>query len=140
MEEAIDLETLCQQKGLRMTDQRRTIAAVLSKAKDHPDIEEIHRRAALRDSRISLATVYRTMNLMEELGLVDRHEFGDGRARFEAAPDAHHDHIINVETGEIVEFVDPELEILQRQIAERLGYRLVDHRVELFAVRLNQDE
>jgi len=136
MPEKSELEMLCLEKGLRMTGQRRIIASVISLAGDHPDVEEIHKRAVQRDNGISIATVYRTVKLMEEFGLVERHEFGDGRARFEVTPEAHHDHIIDVETGEIVEFVDPELELLQRHIAERLGYRLVDHRMELFAVKI----
>ena len=130
------IEDQCAAKGMRMTDQRRTIARVLEAATDHPDVEELHRRAAKIDSRISIATVYRTVRLFEEAGILERHNFGDGRARYEPAPDSHHDHIIDIETGAVIEFVDPELEILQRQIAERMGYRLVDHRLELYGVRL----
>jgi Fur family ferric uptake transcriptional regulator len=136
----IDLEQLCADKGLRITEQRRIIARVLSESEDHPDVELVHKRAAAIDSGISIATVYRTVRLFEEAGILDRHDFGDGRARYEAAPEAHHDHLIDVETGKVVEFVDPELESLQKQIAERLGYRLVDHRMELYAVRLDRSE
>ena len=133
------IEKLCVDKGLRMTEQRRVIARVLSDAADHPDAEELYRRASALDPHISIATVYRTVRLFEEAGILDRHDFGDGRARYEATPEAHHDHLIDVETGKVIEFVDPELEDLQRQIAERLGYRLVDHRLELFGVKLERE-
>jgi Fur family transcriptional regulator, ferric uptake regulator len=113
----IDLEQLCAEKGLRITEQRRVIAKVLSESDDHPDVE-----------------------LLEEAGILDRHDFGDGRSRYEPVPEAHHDHLIDVETGKVVEFVDPEVEALQRQIAERLGYRLVDHRMELYGVRLSRED
>lgn len=129
----------CEDKGLRMTEQRRVIARVIGAAEDHPDVEALHARAAAIDPRISIATVYRTVRLFEEAGILDRHDFGDGRARYEAAPEAHHDHLIDVETGKVIEFVDPELEALQRQIAEKLGYRLVDHRMELYGVRLGRE-
>lgn len=134
MSEKIDLEKLCAEKGLRITDQRRVIARVISDAEDHPDVETLHERATAVDPRISIATVYRTVRLFEEAGILDRHDFGDGRARYEAVPEAHHDHLIDVETGKVIEFVDPELEALQKQIAEKLGYRLVDHRMELYGV------
>jgi Fur family transcriptional regulator, ferric uptake regulator len=134
----IDIEALCVERGLRITDQRRVIARVLSEAQDHPDVESLHERAVAVDPRISIATVYRTVRLFEEAGILDKHDFGDGRARYEAAPEAHHDHLIDVETGKVIEFVDPELEALQRQIAEKLGFRLVDHRMELYGVRLNR--
>nr|WP_206066107.1 Fur family transcriptional regulator [Novosphingobium sp. ERN07] len=124
---------------MRITDQRRTIARVLSESDDHPDVEKLHERASSIDPRISIATVYRTVRLFEEAGILDRHDFGDGRARYEATPEAHHDHLIDVETGKVIEFVDPELEQLQRQIAEKLGYRLVDHRMELYGVKLERD-
>jgi Fur family ferric uptake transcriptional regulator len=137
--QAIDLEQLCAERGLRITDQRRVIARVISEADDHPDVEELHRRSAALDPGISIATVYRTVRLFEEAGILDRHDFGDGRARYEAAPEAHHDHLIDVETGKVLEFVDPELEALQKQIAEKLGYRLVDHRMELYGVKLDRD-
>ena len=135
----IDLEQLCADKGLRITEQRRVIARVLSESDDHPDVELLHERANKIDSGISIATVYRTVRLFEEAGILDRHDFGDGRARYEAAPEAHHDHLIDVESGKVVEFVDPELEALQKQIAEKLGYRLVDHRMELYGVRLDRE-
>jgi Fur family transcriptional regulator, ferric uptake regulator len=134
MSRQIDVEALCQEKGLRITEQRRVIARVLSDADDHPDVEALHARASAVDSGISIATVYRTVRLFEEAGILERHDFGDGRSRYEAAPEAHHDHLIDVETGRVIEFVDPELEALQRQIAERLGFRLVDHRMELYGV------
>jgi len=134
----IDIEALCNQRGLRITEQRRVIARVLSESEDHPDVDKLHERASAIDPRISIATVYRTVRLFEEAGILDRHDFGDGRARYEAAPEAHHDHMIDVESGKVIEFVDPELEALQRQIAERLGYRLVDHRMELFGVKIER--
>ncbi|UMA63542.1 transcriptional repressor [Roseivivax marinus] len=124
----------CSQKGLRMTGQRRTIAQVLDDARDHPDVEELHARAARRDPRISLATVYRTVKLFEETGILERVEFGDGRARYEDARRAHHDHLIDLDTGKVIEFCDPEIEALQEKIAERLGYRLEGHRMELYGV------
>ena len=140
MQQPIDIEALCAERGLRITDQRRVIARVLSESEDHPDVDRLHERAAAIDPGISIATVYRTVRLFEEAGILDRHDFGDGRSRYEAAPEAHHDHMIDVETGKVMEFVDPELEALQRQIAERLGYRLVDHRLELFGVRLGREK
>lgn len=136
MNRQIDVEALCAERGLRITEQRRVIARVLSEAVDHPDVEALHARAAAIDPRISIATVYRTVRLFEEAGILERHEFGDGRSRYEAASDAHHDHLIDVETGRVIEFVDPELEALQRAIAEKLGFRLVDHRMELYGVAL----
>ena len=139
MHQTIDLEQLCAERGLRITEQRRVIAQVLSASEDHPDVELLHKRAVAIDPKISIATVYRTVRLFEEAGILDRHDFGDGRARYEAAPEAHHDHLIDVETGKVLEFVDPELEALQKQIAEKLGYRLVDHRMELYGVRLDRD-
>ena len=140
MNRKIDLEALCHEKGLRITEQRRIIARVLSESDDHPDVELLHERANKIDSGISIATVYRTVRLFEEAGILDRHDFGDGRARYEAAPEAHHDHLIDVETGKVVEFVDPEIEALQKQIAAKLGYRLVDHRLELYGVRLDREK
>ena len=139
MHQPIDIEAICAERGLRITEQRRVIAKVLSESTDHPDVEKLHERAVALDPGISIATVYRTVRLFEEAGILDRHDFGDGRARYEAAPEAHHDHMIDVESGRVLEFVDPELEALQRQIAERLGFRLVDHRMELFGVRLERD-
>ncbi|MGV3769928.1 MAG: Fur family transcriptional regulator [Sphingobium phenoxybenzoativorans] len=138
MNRKIDVEALCAEKGLRITEQRRVIAQVLSEAEDHPDVEKLHARASAVDPGISIATVYRTVRLFEEAGILERHDFGDGRARYEAAPESHHDHLIDVETGNVIEFVDPELEQLQRQIAEKLGFRLVDHRMELYGVSLDR--
>ena len=132
----IDIEALCAQRGLRITDQRRVIARVLSESRDHPDVESLHERAAAIDPRISIATVYRTVRLFEEAGILDRHDFGDGRARYEDADRDHHDHLIDVSTGRVIEFVDPEIEALQERIAARLGYRLIGHRLELLAVPL----
>ncbi|MDD3800333.1 MAG: Fur family transcriptional regulator [Novosphingobium sp.] len=140
MHQPIDIEALCAERGLRITEQRRVIAKVLSDSTDHPDVEKLHERASAIDPGISIATVYRTVRLFEEAGILDRHDFGDGRARYEAAPEAHHDHMIDVETGAVIEFVDPELEALQRQIAERLGFRLVDHRMELFGVKIERED
>jgi len=138
MSRSIDIEALCAEKGLRITEQRRVIARVLSDADDHPDVESLHMRASAIDKGISIATVYRTVRLFEEAGILERHDFGDGRARYEAAPEAHHDHLIDVETGAVIEFVDPEMEALQRQVAEKLGYRLVDHRMELYGVSISR--
>lgn len=130
----------CEANGLRMTDQRRTIAGVLQDAIDHPDVEELYNRASAVDPRISLATVYRTVKLFEETGILEKHEFGDGRARYEAADREHHDHLIDVHSGEVIEFVDPEIEALQERIAQKLGYRLMGHRLELYAVPLTDKE
>ncbi len=124
----------CEAKGLRMTEQRRTVARVISAAVDHPDVEELYARAAAIDPRISLATVYRTVKLFEEAGILERLEFGDGRARYEDAERDHHDHLIDVNSGQVIEFVDPEIEALQERIAARLGYRLIGHRLELLGV------
>jgi Fur family transcriptional regulator, ferric uptake regulator len=138
MQRRIDIEALCADKGLRITEQRRVIARVLGDAEDHPDVEALHARAVAIDPGISIATVYRTVRLFEEAGILERHDFGDGRSRYEAAAEAHHDHLIDVETGKVVEFVDPELEALQKVIAEKLGYRLVDHRMELYGVAIDR--
>ena len=129
------LERLCIDRGLKMTDQRRVIARVLSESSDHPDVEQVYTRATKVDPRISIATVYRTVKLFEEANILDRHDFGDGRARYEEVPEEHHDHLIDVNSGEVIEFCDEEIERLQREAAARLGYRLVGHRLELFAVR-----
>ena len=139
MHRQIDIEQLCADKGLRITEQRRTIARVLGESEDHPDVETLHARAASIDPNISIATVYRTVRLFEEAGILERHDFGDGRARYEAAPEAHHDHLIDVETGHVIEFVDEELELLQKRIAEKLGFRLVDHRMELYGVAIDRE-
>ncbi|WP_375451268.1 Fur family transcriptional regulator [uncultured Devosia sp.] len=122
---------------MRMTDQRRVIAQVIEAAADHPDVEELYRRAAALDDRISLSTVYRTVNLFEEAGLVTKHDFKDGRARFELIPDEHHDHLIDIRSGKVIEFRNEEIEAIQELIARKLGYRLVDHRLELYAVPLD---
>jgi Fur family transcriptional regulator, ferric uptake regulator len=130
----------CEAKGLRMTGQRRVIAQVMEDAKDHPDAEEIYARAAKIDDAISLATVYRTVKLFDEVGILERLEFGDGRSRFEDADRPHHDHLFDLRTGEVIEFVDPEMEILQEKIARKLGYRLKGHKMELFGVPLDKDK
>ncbi|MFN0115741.1 MAG: Fur family transcriptional regulator [Paracoccaceae bacterium] len=124
----------CEARGMRLTEQRRTVARVIEDAADHPDVEELYRRAAAADPRISLATVYRTVKLFEEAGILGRVEFGDGRARYEDATRDHHDHLIDLTTGAVIEFVDPEIEELQNRIARRLGYRLKGHRLELYGV------
>ncbi len=130
------IEKLCTEKGLKMTEQRRVIARVLSEAEDHPDVEQVHQRATQIDPRISIATVYRTVKLFEESGIIERHDFGaSGRARYEERSEDHHDHLIDVKTGEVIEFVDSEIERLQAEVARRLGFRLVDHKMELYGVR-----
>lgn len=134
----IDIEALCYEKGLRITEQRRVIARVLSESTDHPDVEELHRRALAIDDGISIATVYRTVKLFEDAGILERHDFGDGRARYEATSDEHHDHLIDVESGEVVEFFDQEIEELKTAVARRLGYKLVDHRLELYGMKLKE--
>jgi Fur family transcriptional regulator, ferric uptake regulator len=134
------LEEQCATKGMRMTDQRRVIAQVIEQAVDHPDVEELYRRASAIDPRISLSTVYRTLNLFEEAGLVTKHDFRDGRARFELIPDEHHDHLIDIRSGKVIEFRNEEIEAIQDVIAKRLGYRLVDHRLELYAVPMQAEE
>ncbi len=123
-----------------MTEQRRVIARVLSDATDHPDVEEVHRRATVLDSNISIATVYRTVRLFEEANILERHDFGDGRARYEEMPDAHHDHLIDVQSGRVIEFQNSDIEALQREIARSYGYKLVGHRLELYAVPLQSDD
>lgn len=131
------IERLCADKGLKMTDQRRVIAKVLSEAVDHPDVEELYQRASAVDPRISIATVYRTVKLWEEASILERHDFGDGRARYEEAPEVHHDHLIDMKSGEIIEFRNEEIERLQQEVAKRLGFRLVGHRLELYGVRMH---
>ncbi len=128
------IEQLCTEKGLRMTDQRRVIARVLSDAVDHPDAEELYRRASAIDPHISIATVYRTVKLFEDAGILERHDFRDGRSRYEEVPDSHHDHLIDVQSGQVIEFRNEEIERLQRRVAEELGFELVDHRLELYGV------
>ena len=131
------IEKLCVEKGMRMTEQRRVIARVLSEAHDHPDVEELHRRAHSVDPHISIATVYRTVRLFEEAGILAKHDFGDGRARYEETPEEHHDHLIDIQSGKVVEFHNDEIEDLQRRIAEKAGYKLVGHRLELYGVPLD---
>jgi Fur family ferric uptake transcriptional regulator len=134
------IEKLCVEKGMRMTDQRRVVARVLSTAHDHPDVEELYRRAQGVDPHISIATVYRTVRLFEEAGIIERHDFRDGRARYEEAPDTHHDHLIDMKTGKVIEFTDSEIEALQSAIARRLGYKLVDHRLELYGMPVEEKD
>jgi len=132
------IERLCQKKGLKMTGQRRVIARVLSESDDHPDVEAVHRRATRADPKISIATVYRTVRLFEEASILERHDFGDGRARYEEVADEHHDHLIDIESGEVIEFHNVDIEKLQEEVARSLGFKLVDHRLELFGVRLGR--
>ena len=133
------IEKICVEKGMRMTDQRRVVARVLSLAHDHPDVEELYRRAHEVDPHISIATVYRTVRLFEEAGIIARLDFRDGRSRYEEAPETHHDHLIDMKTGKVVEFVDEEIEKLQAAIARKLGYTLVDHRLELYGVPVESE-
>ena len=134
------LEQRCIDKGLKMTEQRRVIARVLSEATDHPDVEAVHKRATAFDPRISIATVYRTVRLFEEAAILERHDFRDGRSRYEEATHSHHDHLIDLHSGKVVEFNDEQIEELQRAIARKLGYRLVDHRLELYAVPVEAED
>ena len=134
------IEKLCAEKNMRMTTQRRVIARVLSVAQDHPDVEEVHRRAVEVDSSVSIATVYRTVRLFEESGILERHDFGDGRSRYEEATDDHHDHLINIKTGEVVEFTNTEIEALQERIAKEHGLKLVDHKLELYGIPLKAED
>ena len=130
----------CTKKGMRMTEQRRVIARVLEDAHDHPDTEELYRRATKIDPNISISTVYRTMALFEEAGIIERHDFGEGRSRYEISSDNHHDHLIDMKTGEVIEFSNDEIEALQEKIAKKLGYKLVDHRLELFGVPIKKNK
>ncbi len=132
------IEQLCLEKGLKMTGQRRIIARVLSESDDHPDVEMLHQRASALDDGISIATVYRTVRLFEESGILTRHDFGDGRSRYEEISDDHHDHLIDIDSGEVIEFTNEQIEKLQEEVARKLGFRLVDHRLELFGVRLDK--
>ena len=134
------IEKACQDKGMRMTDQRRVIAQIIAESDDHPDVEEMHRRAAAVDDRISIATVYRTVRLFEDAGILERLDFRDGRARYEEASSEHHDHLIDLQSGQIIEFHNEKIEQLQELVARELGYKLVDHRLELFAVKLKSDD
>ncbi len=131
------IESKCMAKGMRMTEQRRVIARVLAQSADHPDVEELYRRCAEIDHHISISTVYRTVKLFEDAGIIERHDFREGRARYEQIRESHHDHLVNVRTGEVIEFQSEEIEALQREVARRLGYNLVDHRLELYAVPLD---
>lgn len=140
MTDTTSLEELCAAKGMRMTDQRRVIARVIEAAQDHPDVEELYRRAAAVDPNVSISTVYRTVKLFEDAGMIERHEFRDGRARYEPVPEEHHDHMIDLRSGRVIEFCDREIEALQEAIARKLGYRLVDHRLELYGVPLDDGE
>ena len=133
------IEELCIEKGMRMTEQRRVIARTLSGSSDHPDVEELHQRAAEVDPRISIATVYRTVRLFEEAGILERHDFRDGRSRYEEVPESHHDHLIDLQSGKVIEFNNEKIEALQNEIAAELGYKIVDHRLELYGVPLSSE-
>ena len=136
-----DIEKKCKEKGVRLTDQRKIIAKVMSESKatfgskDHPDVDELHTRVSLIDKKISIATVYRTVKLLEESGIIERHDFKEGKSRYEPSTDEHHDHLIDINTGEIIEFVDKEIEDLQNKVAKKLGYKLVDHKLELYGLK-----
>jgi len=133
------IEQMCIEKSMKMTEQRRVIARVLSEATDHPDVEEVYRRATTIDPKISIATVYRTVRLFEEANILTRHDFGDGRARYEETAEDHHDHLIDINSGQVIEFHNEEIEAIQRAVAEKLGFRLVGHRLELYGVPLDKD-
>ena len=132
------LEELCKKKGVRLTEQRKVIAQVMASSSDHPDVDELHQRINKIDSKISIATVYRTVKLFEEAGVVSKHDFKGGKARYEKSPEEHHDHLIDVNSGEIIEFVDENIELLQKKVADKLGYTLVDHRLELYGTKKNK--
>ncbi|MGL4199439.1 MAG: Fur family transcriptional regulator [Allorhizobium sp.] len=134
------LETLCAERGMRMTEQRRVIARILEESDDHPDVEELYRRSSKIDAKISISTVYRTVKLFEDAGIIERHDFRDGRSRYETVPEEHHDHLIDLKTGTVVEFHSPEIEALQERIAREHGFRLVGHRLELYGIPLSKDE
>lgn len=134
------LEELCAERGMRMTEQRRIIAHILEASDDHPDVEELYRRSVKIDARISISTVYRTVKLFEDAGIIERHDFRDGRSRYETVPEEHHDHLIDLKTGVVIEFHSPEIEALQERIAREHGFRLVDHRLELYGVPLKKDD
>ena len=134
----VDIENKCKQKGVRLTDQRKLIAKVMSESERHPDVDELHKKVSKHDSKISIATVYRTVKLFEEAGIVAKHDFKGNKSRYEQAPEEHHDHLIDVNSGEITEFVNEEIEKLQKQVAEKLGYRLVDHRLELYGSKIKK--
>jgi len=132
------IENKCKKKGLKLTDQRRLIAQVMSEAKDHPDVDELHKRIAKRDAKVSIATVYRTVKLFEEAGVLSKHDFKGEKSRYEQLPEEHHDHLIDINTGEIIEFVDQDIERLQEKISKKLGYKLVDHRLELYGSKIKK--
>ena len=132
------IEKKCKIKGVRLTDQRRIIAKVMSDANDHPDVDELHKRVNKIDKKISIATVYRTVKLLEESGIVEKHDFKGGKARYEQSPDEHHDHLIDINSGEIIEFVDKDIENLQNKVAQKLGYKLVDHKLELYGSKIKK--
>ena len=132
------IENKCIEKGVRLTDQRKVIARIMSESTDHPDVDELHKRVSKYDSKISIATVYRTVKLFEEAGIVAKHDFKGNKARYEEAPQDHHDHLIDVNTGEITEFIDEDIEKLQQKVAEKLGYKLVDHRLELYGSKIKK--
>jgi Fur family ferric uptake transcriptional regulator len=134
------LEALCAERGMRMTEQRRVIARILEDSDDHPDVEELYRRSSKVDAKISISTVYRTVKLFEDAGIIERHDFRDGRSRYETVPEEHHDHLIDLKTGTVVEFHSPEIEALQERIAREHGFRLVGHRLELYGIPLSKDE
>lgn len=134
------LEELCAERGLRMTDQRRVIARILQQSTDHPDVEELHKRSSAVDPRISIATVYRTVKLFEDAGIIERHDFREGRSRYETVPDEHHDHLIDLKTGHVIEFHSAEIEALQEKIAREHGFKLVDHRLELYGIPLSKED
>ena len=140
MTDRTNIEALCAAKGMRMTEQRRTIARVLAQADDHPDVEELYRRCSGVDERISMSTVYRTVRLFEDAGIIERHDFREGRSRYETSTEGHHDHLINLRTGEVIEFQSEEIERLQAEVARRLGYKLMDHRLELYAVPISDEK
>ena len=132
------IEKKCVSQGVRLTDQRRVIAKVMSESSDHPDVDELHKRVSEVDKKISIATVYRTVKLFEESGILEKHEFKGGKARYEQSPDEHHDHLIDINSGEIIEFVDKEIEELQNKVAQKLGYKLVDHKLELYGSKIKK--
>ncbi|OED00247.1 Fur family transcriptional regulator [Rhizobium sp. YK2] len=141
MEDAVkSLEELCAERGMRMTEQRRVIARIIENSGDHPDVEELYRRSVEVDAKISISTVYRTVKLFEDAGLLARHDFRDGRSRYETVPEEHHDHLIDLKSGQVIEFHSPEIEALQERIAREHGFKLVDHRLELYGIPLKKDE
>ena len=135
---SVDIESKCKQKGVRLTDQRKLIAKVMSESESHPDLDELHKKVSKLDSKISIATVYRTVKLFEEAGIVEKHDFKGNKSRYEQAPEEHHDHLIDVNSGEIIEFVNEEIEELQKQVAGKLGYKLIDHRLELYGTKIKK--